>query len=513
MAKQYSLRFKLMGVITGLSVLALGLTALEAYSGAKYIGEAKREMLEVTSASILDKIDRNLFERYGDVQAFAMSEPARSMNPKHIQPFMTDMMAAYTPIYDMMIVVDTEGRVISANQVDKTGKAIDTSGFVGRDFSSADWFKKAMSGEVKPGTAFVQDLRLDNDVAQYAKTNGKVMNFTAPILDKNGKIVGVWSNRMSWTDVVEAIASEEGKKLISPNLDHVFYALVDNQGTYLLNSSRPELVMKEKVPDFNTVKEVAKNSGAFESQISLSEFKGTVISAPAFSRGYSSYPGIGWHFVFEAPKNDKSHAASIYLVCVAFFLQICGSFIGFRVINGVVRRLRGFSSELGAEASSVLSTSNEIGSSSQSLASASTQAASALQQTAASIEEMTAMVKKSTENAAKSNQVSSESLASVNRGKSSLDEVIRAIDEINQNNTRIMTETEESNRQITDIVKVITEIGAKTKVINDIVFQTKLLSFNASVEAARAGEHGKGFAVVAEEVGNLASMSGNAAKE
>ncbi len=45
------------------------------------------------------------------------------------------------------------------------------------------------------------------------------------------------------------------------------------------------------------------------------------------------------------------------------------------------------------------------------------------------------------------------------------------------------------------------------------MFQTKLLSFNASVEAARAGEHGKGFAVVAEEVGNLAQMSGNAAKE
>ncbi|RZA10897.1 MAG: hypothetical protein EOP10_33990, partial [Proteobacteria bacterium] len=50
-------------------------------------------------------------------------------------------------------------------------------------------------------------------------------------------------------------------------------------------------------------------------------------------------------------------------------------------------------------------------------------------------------------------------------------------------------------------------------VINEIVFQTKLLSFNASVEAARAGEHGKGFAVVAEEVGNLAQMSGNAAKD
>jgi methyl-accepting chemotaxis protein len=76
-----------------------------------------------------------------------------------------------------------------------------------------------------------------------------------------------------------------------------------------------------------------------------------------------------------------------------------------------------------------------------------------------------------------------------------------------------MNQVNESNRQISEITKVIAEIGNKTKVINDIVFQTKLLSFNASVEAARAGEHGKGFAVVAEEVGNLAQMSGTAAKE
>jgi methyl-accepting chemotaxis protein len=70
-----------------------------------------------------------------------------------------------------------------------------------------------------------------------------------------------------------------------------------------------------------------------------------------------------------------------------------------------------------------------------------------------------------------------------------------------------------SNQEILGITKLITEIDTKTRVINDIVFQTKLLSFNASVEAARAGEHGKGFAVVAEEVGNLAQMSGNASKE
>lgn len=59
----------------------------------------------------------------------------------------------------------------------------------------------------------------------------------------------------------------------------------------------------------------------------------------------------------------------------------------------------------------------------------------------------------------------------------------------------------------------IENIAEKTKLINEIVFQTKLLSFNASVEAARAGEQGRGFAVVAEEVGKLAQMSGNVSNE
>jgi hemerythrin-like metal-binding protein len=62
------------------------------------------------------------------------------------------------------------------------------------------------------------------------------------------------------------------------------------------------------------------------------------------------------------------------------------------------------------------------------------------------------------------------------------------------------------------IIKSIEQIKEKTRLINDIVFQTKLLSFNAQIEAARAGEHGRGFAVVAEEVGKLAVLSSQAAQ-
>jgi methyl-accepting chemotaxis protein len=71
----------------------------------------------------------------------------------------------------------------------------------------------------------------------------------------------------------------------------------------------------------------------------------------------------------------------------------------------------------------------------------------------------------------------------------------------------------ESNDSLLEVLNLFKEVETKTKVINDIAFQTKLLSFNASVEAARAGEHGKGFAVVAEEIGNLANVVNRSSSE
>src|SRR6185437_478500 len=71
----------------------------------------------------------------------------------------------------------------------------------------------------------------------------------------------------------------------------------------------------------------------------------------------------------------------------------------------------------------------------------------------------------------------------------------------------------QATKKLETIREVVRQIEEKTKIINDIVFQTKLLSFNASIEAARAGEQGKGFAVVAEEIGELARLSGGASRE
>lgn len=211
---------------------------------------------------------------------------------------------------------------------------------------------------------------------------------------------------------------------------------------------------------------------------------------------------------------ESTETSVTRIALLTIFFSTCGGLaIGFSFARNISRTLSGISNTLSNSAKNVAAASQQVSSSSEELSASATEQAASLQETSSSVEEMTAMINKNAENAVQSQAVSTSSQKAAERGKDAVSNMLRAMDEISTSNAEIMRQIDESNKNIADIVKVISEIGNKTKVINDIVFQTKLLSFNASVEAARAGEHGKGFAVVAEEVGNLAAMSGTAAKE
>ena len=118
--------------------------------------------------------------------------------------------------------------------------------------------------------------------------------------------------------------------------------------------------------------------------------------------------------------------------------------------------------------------------------------AAALEETAAALEEITSNMSHNTENVVKMSGYANKLTLSSNEGQ-----------DLAKQTTSAMNEIDEQVNAINDAISVIDQIA----------FQTNILSLNAAVEAATAGEAGKGFAVVAQEVRNLASRSADAASE
>lgn len=201
------------------------------------------------------------------------------------------------------------------------------------------------------------------------------------------------------------------------------------------------------------------------------------------------------------------------MILLTLFSVVIAALLGFYTIQVIVRSLRMVAGDIDVSSKTIQSVSEDISESSKTLADGSRSQAGAIQSIGTALEQMNAMIQKSADNAQNAASLAVEGKNKAVEGEAVVEKMIQAMDDIQISNQNITARFEESNNQISEIVAVISEIGNKTNVINEIVFQTKLLSFNASVEAARAGESGKGFAVVAEEVGSLAQLSGGAAKE
>lgn len=171
---------------------------------------------------------------------------------------------------------------------------------------------------------------------------------------------------------------------------------------------------------------------------------------------------------------------------------VVSQYIAWLVTKNIESSIKTVTEDLSDTSNNLTSLSRELTTTSHKLAEGSTQQAASIQETSSTLEESSSMVHQTTQNTKEAEVLARKTKEFANKGNSEMQVMLEAMEELKR-----------SSAEISKIIKVIDEIA----------FQTNILSLNAAVEAARAGEAGKGFAVVAEEVRNLAQRSAQAAKD
>ncbi len=158
---------------------------------------------------------------------------------------------------------------------------------------------------------------------------------------------------------------------------------------------------------------------------------------------------------------------------------------------GIIESTSGIIRQINESSRLVSDGSARMSDNSTTLSQAANEQAATVEELNASVVEISSNITANAESAAKAKVLAGDCRAIVDEGNVKMNDMVQAMEEIN-----------ETSSQIANIIKTI----------EDISFQTNILSLNASIEAARAGEAGKGFAVVAGEVGQLAGKTAEAAK-
>ena len=160
-------------------------------------------------------------------------------------------------------------------------------------------------------------------------------------------------------------------------------------------------------------------------------------------------------------------------------------------LQGIITSTSGVIRQIEMSSRQVADGSGKMSGNSMTLSQAATEQAATVEELNASIVEISGNITANAESAGKAKELADDCRKMVDEGNVKMSDMLHAMEEIN-----------ETSSQIANIIKTI----------EDISFQTNILSLNASIEAARAGEAGKGFAVVAGEVGQLAGKTAEAAK-
>lgn len=317
--------FLLFGIVPAVAIV----TTYKVFEGS--VRNAFREPVRATAIAMADTIDRNLFERYGDVQAFglntATADPSNWRNPSPENPLVNAMngyMVKYG-VYRLMLFVDMQGGVLAVNSADSAGRPIETEFLHGENFASASWFRNAVAGRYLEGEGLtgtvVEQPANSADVAKIYGDDGYVLTFAAPVKDQGGKTIGVWVNFADF-GLVEEIIAGFYDDLANRGMQDAELTVLDPEGRIIVDydpvaqgwqtyQRNPEIIGKFNLAEKGVASASLAIKGETGVMLSMHARKG-IEQASGFTqtKGAYGFPGLGWGVLARIPDTQVNQVSN-----------------------------------------------------------------------------------------------------------------------------------------------------------------------------------------------------------
>lgn len=314
------------------------------YSAVQHVSIRNKPLEQIalsTSTTVGEKIDRNIYDRYRDVQAFAYNKLAiealkQGKSNLELQNFMNTMTSCYAS-YDLTMLCDITGKIIAVNTKDKNKNDISSSFLLGKNKNEEEWFRSSIVVGGPKGGAYYSDFNEDEDVGSIYNNKGYGINFSAPVRDELGNIIGVWRNRGSWKEITQVIR-KEAETALRKEVEGGIILLMDNQGQ-LIDADKESDILKVTIGKNN----LFKNFHFQYAGININD--DDYLYGWSQSQGSHTYKGGKWNFLTLTPKvkltdyNIYLHSDWTTLMIFSVSLLIIGVLISFIFVRIFSKRM------------------------------------------------------------------------------------------------------------------------------------------------------------------------------